>query len=123
MLKIYTPGLIIIHKLGYSSKVDLFHRFSIDFEYHMEKKFITYDKLLKNLRECGQLRNIVVHADWFSTDIEGYTFVNLKISKTGMEQEYLQFTKESLEKIIDLIIETKGLLSDYLDERSQMLGT
>jgi len=95
-------GLIVLHKLSYSAKVDLFKRFSDDIHSCFGEKIEGYDYLIKNLKESGRLRNLVVHADWESTNEEGFTYVNLRISKGGMEQEYVQFSEESLSKIIDL---------------------
>lgn len=114
-------GLIVLHKMSYSSKVDLFKRFSDDFHFSGDCKIEIYDELILNLRETGRLRNLVVHADWEKTDTEGYTYVNLKISKSGMEQEYLQFDSNSLKKIVLLIIKTRTQLSNYWDERNEKL--
>jgi len=77
--------------------------------------------LIADLKESGRLRNIVVHADWESTDNDGYTYVNLRISKNGMEQEYLQFTEDSLKEIIDLILNTVKQLYSYWEKRNEEL--
>jgi hypothetical protein len=37
------------------------------------------------MREAARQRNIVVHADWESTDGEGYTYSTLRFSDGGME--------------------------------------
>ncbi len=117
------PGLIIIHNMPYSSKVDLFDRFNANF-------FLTYqnnelkkecNELVKNLRESARLRNIVVHADWNNTDFEGYTYVKIKITKDGLKQEYFQFTEDSLEVIDDFIIDTDEALDTYWEKRIDLL--
>lgn len=71
--------------------------------------------------DVGKLRNLVVHADWSSTDEEGYTFVRLKSSSNGMLQEYAQFSVESLEKLIEQLINANHQLSDYWEWRSDQL--
>lgn len=50
-----------------------------------------FEGLIKDLKECGRLRNITVHADWDSTDVEGYTYLGIKITNNGISQEYIQF--------------------------------
>lgn len=108
-------GLIVIHKMSYSSKVDLFKRFSD--EYHRCTRVVdSYDGLIANLKEAGRLRNLAIHADWESTDDDKYTYVNFKISASGMEQEYVQFSEDSLMEIIKLITETRKQLNKYWDE-------
>ncbi len=116
-----STGLIVLHKLNYSAKVDLFKRFSDDFNFCIEDTIAGYDELIKNLKESGRLRNMVVHADWENTNEDGYTYVNLRISKKGMEQEYIQFSENSLKKIIDLIIKTRNDLDSYWEARNDKL--
>lgn len=106
------PGLIVIQKLTYSAKVDLFKRFSEDFHNSFSAPN-DFSALIQELVEVGKLRNLVVHADWGNTDEDGYTYVRLKTSANGMLQEYLQFSVESLEKLIDRLISVNQLLSDY----------
>lgn len=118
-------GLTVIYKMTYSSKIDLFKRLSDDL--HSDQHLMNdhcnelYENLLKNLRECGRLRNLVVHADWESTDKDQYTYVNLRISKDGKSQEYIQFSEESLSEIIELIWKTRIGVSEYWEERDKQL--
>lgn len=114
-------GLIVLNKMNYSAKVDLLKRFCDDFQVALDKQLNGYDQLINDLNESARLRNLIVHANWESTDDEGYTYVRLKMSKKGMHQEYVQFTEESLEKIIDLIIKTRLNLSEFWDNRSDFL--
>jgi hypothetical protein len=116
-----STGLIVLHKMSYATKVDLFKRFSDDMHSSCGITINIYDKLIQNLKECGRLRNLVVHADWENTDDDGYTYVNLKISKKTMEQEYMQFSEQSLTEIIELIVNTRVQLSDYWEERNEKL--
>lgn len=113
------PGLIIIQKLQYAAKVDLFKR--IGEELHLLNDGEPLDglnELVAGLTEVGVLRNQVVHADWDSTDHQGYTFVRVKPNaKKGMELEYVQFTVASLEKIIQQTIELSVMLYEYWDAR------
>ncbi len=106
-------GLIVLHKMGYAAKVDLFKRFNDDFQSSLNTKIDGYELLLSNLKEVGRLRNLVAHADWESTDEDGYTYIKLNISKRGMEQQYVQFSEESLSKIYELILTTRASLGEF----------
>ena len=116
------PGLIVIQKLMFNAKLDLFKRFSDDFHQCFASAPTNFDELVRELSETARLRNLVVHADWNSTDEEGYTFVRLKGSKGGMLQEYVQFSVISLEKLMDRLIAANHLLSDYWEWHSECLA-
>jgi hypothetical protein len=77
--------------------------------------------LIRSLNESGRLRNLVVHADWQNTDEEGYTFVRIKTSSLGIEQEYVQFSAESLDKILNQILSAVNDLDDYWERRGAIL--
>lgn len=114
-------GLIVLHKVNYATKVELFKRFNDDLLSCVEWKLKNYDALIKNLRECGRLRNLVVHADWENTDKDNYTYVNLRISKEGIEQKYIQFSEDSLAKINELISNTRRDLENFWENRNEKL--
>lgn len=116
-----STGLIVLNKMNYSAKVDLLKRFCDDFQVGVNRQLDGYDQLINDLKESGRLRNLVVHANWESTDDEGYTYVRLKMSKKGMHQEYVQFTEESLQKIVELIIKTRFALHDFWEHRNDVL--
>lgn len=107
--------------MNYATKVELFKRFNDDLLYHVDWKLENYGVLLKSLKECGRLRNLVVHADWENTDKDGYTYVSLTISKEGMEQKYIQFSEDSLAKINELISNTRRHLGDFWENRNEKL--
>ena len=115
-------GLIVLHKMNYAAKVDLFKRFCDDFHLGVDQEIDGYDELLQNLKEAGRLRNLVVHADWENTDNDGFTYVKVKISKRRMEQEYVQFSEDSLDKIIDLIFTSRSQLSRYEETKEEILA-
>ncbi len=111
-------GLIVIHKLNYSAKVDLFKRFLIEQQTMMGMELPVFDSLVKNLEKAGELRNQVIHADWESAHADGYTLCKLVINtKNGFQQEYIQFTPEALEEILQLIDETYSMFEKYEEER------
>ncbi len=114
-----TFGLIVLHKLNYSSKVDLIKRFYLTYENDCKIKLPTSNKLIHNLQEAGRLRNAIVHAEWENTDFERYTHVNIKFNRDGFKQEYIQFTAPSLKSIIKLINETIKLF-DKVDEEKNI---
>jgi hypothetical protein len=105
-------GLIITEKLNYTAKVDLLERYVNGAQLDLKKQIPGFKELIGKLRESGQLRNAVVHADWETTDFDGYTFVKHRMGATGMEQEYRQFTPEALDKIDTLLHDTYILLDD-----------
>ena len=116
-------GLLVLHKMQYATKVDLFQRLSDDFHraFTVENEF--YPELICKLKEVGKLRNVVVHADWESTDEEGFTFVRVQINKQGIKQEYTQFSQDSLNKIVDLIGEVRQKLESYWEKRGEILSS
>jgi len=116
------PGLIVIQRLMFNAKLDLFKRFSEDFHQCLANEPPNFDELIRELSEIARLRNLVVHTDWHSTNEEGYTYVRLKGAKTGMLQEYMQFSVDSLEKLTDRIIAANHLISDYWEWRSEHLA-
>ncbi len=116
-------GLIVLNKMNFSSKVDLLKRFCDDFHIcvAMDSYLEKYEPLINDLNESGRLRNLVVHAQWENTDEEGYTYVRLKMSKKGMQQEYVQFDVDSLQKLIKLILYTQQKLDEYWEIRNDVL--
>ena len=114
------PGAIIIHKLSYSAKVDLFYRMIRSMELAFGKDLPSFNSLIQDLRKCGTLRNAVVHADWNHVNEDGFTYVKLDFNKDGLKQHYWQFTAESLMDIIKLISETNLAFDKYEDEKQEM---
>src|ERR1035437_5644662 len=51
-----STGLIVLHKMAYSTKVDLFKRFSDDFHLAIKNEIVGYIDLINNLKESGRLR-------------------------------------------------------------------
>ncbi len=106
-------GLLVFANMMYAMKLDLFERFAIDFLRAVGNEPGWFAKLISDLRECGTLRNKVVHANWMYTNSEGYTQVKIKVGKRGLEHELTQFTVESLQLIIQKIQSAREQL-DYL---------
>jgi hypothetical protein len=115
------PGLIVIEKLMYAAKVDLFKRFSEEFNTCVNAPAPDFNDLVAELLAVAKLRNMAVHADWSSTDEDGYTFVRLRRASGGMVQEYVQFSVESLEELIDRLIKVSHRLSDYWEWKYEQL--
>jgi hypothetical protein len=114
-------GLIFLNKMGFSAKIDLLKRFCDDFQFSLGKELEGYEELINDLKESARLRNLVAHTNWQTTNEEGYAFTRLKMSKKGMQQEYVQFTEESLEKIIELILNSKSKLYNFWENRNDVL--
>ena len=113
-------GLIVLQNMQYSSKVNLFGRFSDELHSCFVEVPAHYEGLLNKLREAARLRNIVVHADWENTDNDGYTYTSIKFSENGMEQEYVQLSAESLTIIVDRILDARKQLGEYWDAKSNL---
>ena len=113
-------GLLVLHNMPYSSKVDLFARFSKSLHTATETSQENLIELIKNLKESARLRNAVVHADWENTDYEGYTFVKIKSELDGLHQEYYQFTVAALNKIDKFLDKTEKELWAYEDEKDNI---
>lgn len=107
-------GLLVVGSMMYATKLDMFERFASDFFRSVGDQPACFTRLLSDLRECGSLRNKVVHANWMYTNDDGYTQVKIKITKRGLEHELVQFTKDSLELIIGKIEAARDQL-DYLN--------
>ena len=114
-------GLIVLQNMQYSAKVNLFSRLSDDLHLAIRTLPCEYEKLLDRLREAAKLRNIVVHADWENTDEEGYTYVNIRFSDGGMEQEYVQLSKDALEEIVEKVLAARKQLGDYWEARDDLM--
>ncbi len=114
-------GLLVLHSMMYATKVELFQRFSEDFMRGYNFDIPEYKELVSNLRECGTLRNRIVHANWEYTDNTGYTHVRFKMSKDGLEHELTQFSIESMKQVINKILETREALSEFEEKCEDMV--
>ncbi len=113
-------GLMVLHSMNYSTKVDLFQR-AADNILRMERwELESYTLLLRDLRECAAQRNRVVHADWQSLDTEKYTQVRIRIGKDGLEHEMWQLTPEGLEEVVGKIIATRECFDTFLEELNEL---
>jgi hypothetical protein len=115
-------GLMVLHSMMYSTKVDLYKKFNDDFIRGFGWDIPEYKGLISSLKECGVLRNKVVHANWEYTDEDGYTQVKYKIGSGDLEHELCQFSEKSLQSIIDKIYQTRHLLSDFDEECSNRVS-
>lgn len=109
-------GLLVLHNMMYATKVDLFQRFNSDFQRTFGWDIPGYHDLIASLKECGNLRNRVVHANWQYTDDDGFTQVRIRMSKDGLEHELWQFSIESMLEIIKKINQTRDALDEYIQE-------
>jgi len=115
-----STGLLVIYKMNYAAKVDLFKRILVTQQTAFGIKLPIFEKLFKNLTKAGELRNKVIHADWESAHDDGYTLCKLKINSKGIQHEYIQFTPEALEKILQLIDETCEMFDTYEEEQEEL---
>ena len=115
-------GLVVMGSMSYTAKVNLLKRLSDDLHIMLQASIVGYQKIITDLNECARLRNMVAHADWESMNEDAYTFVKTKISKAGLQQEYVQFTKGSLEKIVALINTTRNQLGEFRENKNDLLS-
>jgi hypothetical protein len=116
------PGAIVIYKLSFSAKVDLFSRMVRSLEIGFGQDLPSFKKLIQDLKRCGTLRNAVVHADWNHVNEDGFTYVKLDFNKDGIQQHYWQFTSDAMWDIIKLIGETNNAFEKYEDEKREMFS-
>lgn len=116
------PGAIVIYKLPFSSKVDLFYRLVRSMEIGCEGEIPCLKKLVEDLIKCSQLRNAVVHAEWDHVDEKGYTFIKMHFGKNGMRQQYWQFSPDALEEIDNFIDATFELFDKFDEEKQKLLS-
>lgn len=109
-------GLFVLNSMMYATKVDLYERFTSDELRICGWEIEGYDELLSALRECGTLRNRVVHANWQYTDHEGFTQVRIRATKHGLEHELWQFSIESMNEILGKLQTTREALDEFEEE-------
>jgi len=114
-------GLIITSGMPYSAKVDLLDRFSSYTQIVMEKPIETHKQFIDDLKESGRLRNMVVHAEWDSTDKEGYAIVKIRRIKNDLVQEFAQLDYDSLIDVRNKIIETHNYFDEYEEFYAQIV--
>jgi hypothetical protein len=115
-------GLLVFHKMMYAAKVEVYERIKTESMLMLNLEFPDFKDLVSQLKECGTLRNRVVHARWHYTDDEGYTHVRFEMGKKGLEHELVQFSRDSLEKILEKIIDTKSWLDEFEEEYYEKLN-
>lgn len=107
-------GLLVLHNMGYQSKLELYEQFSRDLLRVMDWDVPEFDPLIASMKEVGALRNRVVHANWHYTDDEGFTQVRIRWGKDGLEHELWNFTVESMEDILEKILATRTALDEFV---------
>ena len=58
--------------MSYSPKVDLIKRYAEHAQSVAEREIKSHKKVMSELKECGILRNMVVHAEWETADADGH---------------------------------------------------
>ena len=111
-----SPGLIVTHGMSYSAKVDLLKRYVEHAQSIAESEIKSHKDVMAELRECGTLRNMVVHAEWDTADLDGYTLIKVKVKQGELIQEYVQFDLESLKNIRTRINSLTDQLYEYEQE-------
>ncbi|MDZ7650703.1 MAG: hypothetical protein U5K54_28170 [Cytophagales bacterium] len=116
------PGAIIIHKMNFSAKVDLFNNLVRSMEIAFESTIPNFKILIDRLKKCATLRNAVVHAEWENMNENGYAYVKMTFNDKGMQQHYWQFTPESLESIVEFIQETNSMFDLYEEGKQDLFN-
>jgi hypothetical protein len=111
-----SPGLIVTHGMSYSAKVDLLKRYAEHAQSVAKREIKSHKNVMSELKECGTLRNMVVHAEWETVDVDGYTLIKVKIKQGELIQEYVQFDLKSLKSIRARITSLTDELYEYEQE-------
>lgn len=113
-------GIIITQNMNFSSKIDLFNRYALYTQEVCAKKIEMHEELIDQLKESARLRNLVVHADWTHSDLEGFTFVKMRIKDGKMDQEFIQLDEDSLINVRNIIIETYNSFDEYEEKYNEL---
>jgi hypothetical protein len=116
-----TLGLLVTSNMTYSQKVDLFKRLLLREQEALKRTMACFNTLVQNLTDAGTLRNTVVHADWETAHPDGYTLCKVKVNSHGVQHEYVQFSIDSLNDILNLINETMDMFNVYEEEHAALL--
>jgi len=114
-------GLIVTKDMNYSGKIDLLNKFALYYQNVKNRNVERHEKLINDLKESGRLRNIVVHAEWNTIDLDGFTYSKLRMKKGEMSQEFVQLNEYSLIQIRNQIIETYNSFDEYEEEYFEKL--
>ena len=114
-------GLLVIHGMPYGQKVELYRRLCEVLHATVGGPVPSFSCLADKLKAVALSRNLVVHADWSSSDADGYAFTKMIFKKGNMVQEYAQLTPEAMEKVADEIMGAKKQFEAYLEERDELL--
>ncbi len=116
------PGAIVIHRMSFSAKIELFNNLGRSLEMACEATIPIFKILIGRLKKCATLRNAIVHAEWENMNEKGYTYVKMICNKNGVQQQYWQYTPESLEEIIEFIQETYSMFDQYENEKTDLFN-
>lgn len=111
-------GLLVLQNTMYRTKVELYERFTAEHIRVLNMRLNGFVELIEDLKECGTLRNRVVHANWQYTDAEGFTQVRIRVGKQGLEHELWQFSIESMWQVLEKIQKTRLKLEEFDEEFS-----
>ena len=114
-------GVLVINGMNFMPKVDLYRRLCKALHADFAGPVPSFGGLIKRLEGAAKLRNLVVHADWMSSDAKGYTYTQLHIKRGSMTEEYTQLTPEAMDKVTDAIRGASDQLEAYFEERTELL--
>lgn len=114
-------GMIVIHGMQFAQKVELYRRLCEDLHASVAGPVPSFTGLVDRLKGVAKVRNLVVHADWSNSDAEGYTYTRMQIKQGDMQQEYVQLTSESMERVAEEIGAASNQLDAYYLERAELL--
>lgn len=84
----HEPGYTVIKNLTYNQKVELLKSLikpAIFYSRRAKKKKLErLDFVVNGLKDMGELRNKIAHANWYSLDSDGYVRVKIKTDKEGL---------------------------------------
>lgn len=111
----HETGYVIIEKLNFFNKIDLFYKVYARLESFKEKKTKKdLDKIKQKLKLINTFRNNIVHANWQSLSKSGFVRTRIVVDD---QEGYVKFKKIKISpKIIKRKIEEIQQLIEKIDE-------
>lgn len=120
------PGVIILHGMLYRQRVDLFERLNRSFLGYFDSDAkqsarAMFGPLIDELRDLGELRNQVVHADWGTIDEQGYATVKTNMTLKGLHESRMLFDEGFFDALVGRITAATQQFDDFIQMRELLL--
>ena len=119
-MKIYEH--IFLSGISFTQKIELLDRlykYELDFsnlEADEETPQEKVNKIINELEELRKLRNIIVHANYYSLDKNGNIKAKTKFNDSDVEEDWVSVTRDFLVESINHIIEFTEKIEEFDDQ-------